>query len=51
MRAVDVTLGELMSADVKMITPEITLGEAAQLMSDTPLSCLVVREQGRCSGF
>jgi len=43
MRAVDVTLGELMSASVKTIAPDLSLGEAAHLMSETPCSCLVVR--------
>jgi diguanylate cyclase (GGDEF)-like protein/PAS domain S-box-containing protein len=51
MRAVDVTLGELMSASVKTIAPEITLGEAARLMSDAAFSCLVVRQQGRLLGI
>lgn len=51
MRAVDVTLGELMSASVKTIEPDITLGEAARLMSDAPFSCLVVRQQGSLLGI
>lgn len=51
MRAVDVTLGELMSASVKTIAPDVTLGEAARLMSAAPFSCLVVRQQGRLLGI
>ena len=51
MRAVDVTLGELMSASVRTIAPDITLGEAARLMSDAPLSCLVVHWQGSLLGI
>ncbi len=51
MRAVDMTLGELMSPSVKTIAPEVTLGEAARLMSDPPLSCLVVHHQGRLLGI
>lgn len=51
MRAIDVTLGELMSSSVKTIAPEVTLGEAARLMSETPYSCLVVRQQGRLLGI
>jgi diguanylate cyclase (GGDEF)-like protein/PAS domain S-box-containing protein len=51
MRAVDVTLGELMSSSVKTIAPDITLGEAARLMSDAPFSCLVVRQHGRLLGI
>ncbi|MBI5892007.1 MAG: EAL domain-containing protein [Nitrosomonadales bacterium] len=51
MRAVDVTLGELMSASVKTIAPEVTLGEAARIMSDSPVSCLVVRQHGRLLGI
>lgn len=51
MRAVDVTLGELMSASVKTILPDLTLGEAARLMSDAPLSCLVVKQQDKLLGI
>ena len=51
MRAVDVTLGELMSASVKTIAPDVTLGEAARLMSDAPFSCLVVHQHGRLLGI
>ncbi|MFZ2162550.1 MAG: EAL domain-containing protein [Sideroxyarcus sp.] len=51
MRAVDVTLGELMSASVRTIAPDVTLGEAARLMSDAPLSCLVVHREGSLLGI
>src|SRR5512141_2817150 len=51
MRAVDVTLGELMSASVKTILPDLTLGEAARLMSEAPLSCLVVKQQDKLLGI
>ncbi len=51
MRAVDVTLGELMSPSVKTVEPDVTLDEAARLMSEAPLSSLVVHQQGRLLGI
>jgi diguanylate cyclase (GGDEF)-like protein/PAS domain S-box-containing protein len=51
MRAVDVTLGQLMSASVRAVAPDMDLAEAAWLMSDSPFSCLVVQQQERLLGI
>ncbi len=51
MRAVDVTLGELMSPGVETIEPDVTLEVAARLMSEAPLSSLVVHRQGSLLGI
>lgn len=51
MKAVDVTLGDLMSDSVCAVAPDIGLGEAARLMSEAPVSCLVVQQQGNLLGI
>ncbi len=50
-KAVDMTLGALMSGGVRSVTPGTGLGEAARLMSEVPVSCLVVQEQGNLLGI
>ena len=47
----EVTLGDLMSRSVRAVAPDMGLGEAARLMSEVPVSCLVVQQQGALLGI
>ena len=51
MKIVDVTLGDLMSGGVRAVAPDTSLGEAARVMSEAPVSCLVVQQQGKLLGI
>lgn len=46
MRVEDIVLDDIASSSVRYVAPDMSLGEAAQLMADSQLSCLIIEEAG-----
>lgn len=51
LNTMNATLGDLMSPQVKVISPRLTLDEVARLMMESRISCLVVEENRQLLGI
>lgn len=51
MKTAEITLGELMNASVRVISPEMNLESVARSMATTPVSCLVIAQDDHLLGI